>query len=192
MNQTLNDFIQRFHFAHGQSYDRHAGVLFGPVYRRVAGDVAAAAPERAVVLDAGCGTGRLAAAIAVARPDLRVKGVDLEPGMIEVATERAEREGLADRVEFVVADLVDIPFADDSVDLVVSTASSHHWNDVGGVIRSLTRVLRPDGRIWIYDFRIAGSATIRAASSALGRRFERTLVRTDPVPVALFHRVSID
>ena len=137
------------HFAHGEAYDRHAGTVFRGMYRRVAEDVAAAAPSGGAVLDAGCGSGRLAVEIAGRRPDLRVHGVDLERGMVEVATRHAERENVSDRVEFTVADLADLPLPDDSVDLIVSTASMHHWADVRVVIASLGRVLRPDGRMWI-------------------------------------------
>jgi ubiquinone/menaquinone biosynthesis C-methylase UbiE len=92
----------------------------------------------------------------------------------------------APRVEFTVADLVDLPLADGSVDLIVSTASLHHWTDAGAVIASLARVLRPDGRMWIYDLRPVPAGSVRAASSDLGRRVDRSLVRTGWFPAALF------
>ncbi len=192
MNRTLHQVIQRTHFAHGESYDRHAGAVFRGMYRRVAADVAAAAPTGGVVVDAGCGSGRLAAEIARRRPDLRVRGVDLEPGMVQVATARAGREKVSDRAAFVVADLVDLPLRDDSVDLIVSTASLHHWVDVRAVIASLDRVLRPGGRLWIYDLRPVSAGGVRSASSAVGRRVDRTLVRTGWFPVALFQRFAIE
>lgn len=192
MHKALNHVIQRVHFSHGESYDRHAGRVFSSMYRRVAEDVAAAAPAGAVVLDAGCGTGRLAVEIAARRPDLRVHGIDLERGMVHVATRRAEREGVADRVEFTVADLAELPLPNDSVDLIVSTASLHHWTDVGAAIASLGRVVRPDGRMWIYDIRGVPARRVRAAASDLGRRVERTLVRTGWFPAALFQRLAIE
>jgi ubiquinone/menaquinone biosynthesis C-methylase UbiE len=192
MNTALHQVIQRVHFAHGQAYDRHAAWVFGGMYRRVAADVEAAAPTGGIVLDAGCGSGRLAVQVARRRPDLRVHGVDLERGMVEVATRRAERENLTDRVEFTVADLVDLPLADGSVDLIVSTASLHHWTDVGAVIASLARVLRPDGRMWIYDLRPVPAGSVRTASADLGRRVDRSLVRTGWFPAALFQRLAIE
>ncbi len=191
MHKALHQVIQRMHFTHGQAYDRHAGTVFGGMYRRVAADVAAAAPTGGALLDAGCGSGRLAVEIAARRPDLRVLGIDLERGMVDVATRRAERANLTDRVAFTVADLVDLPLADDSVDLIVSTASLHHWADVGAVIASLGRVLRPDGQMWIYDIRLVPAGSVRAAASDLGRRVDRTLVRTGWFPAALFQRLAI-
>jgi ubiquinone/menaquinone biosynthesis C-methylase UbiE len=192
MRRTFLAFIQRAHFAHGHTYDNHTVKLFRGFHRRVADDVVATAPAGATVLDAGCGSGRLAVEIARRRPDLTVHGVDLEPGMIEVAVQHAERENLADRVHFTAADLADLPLPDGSIDMVVSTASLHHWADVGAVIASLGRVLRPDGRMWIYDLRPVPSGRVRAASQDLGRQVDRTLIRTGRFPAALFQRLAVD
>ncbi len=84
----------------------------------------------------------------------------------------------------IVADLAELPLPDNSADLIVSTASLHHWTDVGAVIASLGRVLRPDGRIWIYDVRLVPAGSVRAASLDLGRRVDRTLVCTGWFPAA--------
>lgn len=190
MHRTLHGLGQRHLFADGRSYDRHAGRAFRTLHRRVADDVAAAAPSDGLVLDAGCGTGLLAAEIAHRRPDLRVHGVDLEQAMVDVAVERAERAGLADRVAFTVADLADLPLPATTTDLAVSTASMHHWTDVPAIVTALHRVLRPGGPLWIYDIRWAPSRAVRAASAAAGRRTARTLVRTGAFPVALFQRLA--
>lgn len=184
--------IQRAHFSHGHSYDQYTVRIFRGIHRRVADDVAATAPEGATVLDAGCGSGRLAVEIARRRPDLRVHGVDLEAGMIEVAKQRAEQQNVAGRVQFTVADLADLRLPADSVDMIVSTASLHHWADADAVVASLGRVLRPDGRMWIYDFRLVPSGRVRAAARDLSRRTDRTLIRTGRFPAALFQRLAVD
>ncbi|WP_236794608.1 class I SAM-dependent methyltransferase [Amycolatopsis sp. GM8] len=190
MRKVLHRIGQRHLFANGHAYDRHAGKTFRGLHRQVAEDVAAAAPEGGLVLDAGCGTGRLAAEIAARRPDLRVRGVDLEPGMVETAIERAEGAGIADRVQFTVADLADLPFPDDSVDLIVSTASMHHWADVPAVVSSLDRVLRREGPMWIYDIRWVPAGQVRSTSAKHRRRMVRTVVRTGSFPLALFQRLD--
>lgn len=191
MRKALLAFIQRAHFSHGHSYDRHTVKLFRGIHRRVADDVAAAAPHGATVLDAGCGSGRLAVEIARRRPDLQVLGVDLEAGMIGVAAAHAEQENLTGRVRFTVADLASLQLPVGSVDMIVSTASLHHWADVGAVIASLGRVLRPDGRMWIYDMRPVPIRRVREAAWDLSRQMNRTLVRTGRLP-ALFQRLAID
>ena len=78
MRTAVRRVIQRAHFTHGQFCDRHVGAMLGGMYRRAARDIAAAAPRDGTVLDAGCGSGHLAAQIARRRPDLHVHGVDLD------------------------------------------------------------------------------------------------------------------
>jgi ubiquinone/menaquinone biosynthesis C-methylase UbiE len=192
MHNALSKLIHRHHFANAEAYDRRAGTVFRGVYRRVAEDVAAAASPGAAVLDAGCGSGRLAIEIARRRPDLRVHGIDLEPRMVEMATRHAERGNLTDRVQFTVADLADLPLPDNSVDMIVSTASMHHWTDVGAVIASLDRVLQPQASMCIYDMRWVPAGSARTASAGLDRRVDRAVVRTGWFPAALFQRLAIE
>jgi ubiquinone/menaquinone biosynthesis C-methylase UbiE len=191
MRKALLALIQRAHFSHGECYDRHTARLFAGLHRTVVEDVAATAPQDGVVLDAGCGSGRLAVQIARRRPDLQVRGIDLEQGMVTVADRRAEQENLASRVTFTTADLADVPLPADSVDLVVSTASMHHWADVRAVIASLGRVLRPGGEMWIYDFRLVPAGRVRSAAQDVDCSVHRTLIRTGRFPAALFQRLAV-
>lgn len=126
-------------------YDRLAGWLFGGFYTRVADDVATGAGPGARVLDVGCGPGHLAERLA--DRGLRVTAIDLDPAMVKRARVR-----LGPRAEVAVADVVALPFADGSFDLVVSTMSMHHWADHQAGVAEIARVLAPDGRALIFDF----------------------------------------
>jgi ubiquinone/menaquinone biosynthesis C-methylase UbiE len=190
--KVFHKLIQRRHFADGDAYDRHASGLFGGIYAQVADDVATAAPRGGIVFDGGCGTGQLAVHIAHRRPDLYVYGVDLSSGMIEVAERRAKQDGVADRVQFAVADLAALPLREDCVDLVVSTASLHHWTDPGAVVATLNRILRPRGRILLYDLRWVHTSTVRSAARKQQSQVDRLLIRTGPFPIALFQRLAIE
>ena len=191
MHKAFLALIQRAHFSGGEAYDHYTVRIFRGIHRRVADDVATTAPAGGVVLDAGCGSGRLAVLIARRRADLQVHGVDLEPGMVKIAADRAEQENLADRLQFTAADLADLPLPDNSVDMIVSTASLHHWADPGAVIGSLHRVLHPGGEMWIYDFRPVPAGRVRSAARNLGSGVERTLIRTGRFPAALFQRIAV-
>jgi ubiquinone/menaquinone biosynthesis C-methylase UbiE len=48
-----------------------------------------------------------------------------------------------------------LPFASESFDLVVSSLSAHHWEDPDAGAAEIARVLRPGGRLLIYDFKDA-------------------------------------
>src|SRR6266536_676004 len=124
-------------FDHPDRYDRWASRFFGGLYERVAADVAAAGlPDGARVLDVGTGPGRVPLAIARALPGLRVEGLDLSTEMVAQARRNATDAGLDDAVRFTVGDVADLPYADATFDLVVSTMSQHHWADAAPAPRS--------------------------------------------------------
>jgi len=75
--------------------------------------------EGKYVLDVGCGAGVTPCFLAK-RYGCRVVGVDISEGMVERSKERAKREGVADGVEFRVADAQDLPFEDDLFDAVIT------------------------------------------------------------------------
>ena len=62
-------------------------------------------PQGGTLLDVGVGSGAIALAIAHERPDLSVEGIDLSAAALAVATENAQRLGLADRVTLRQGDL---------------------------------------------------------------------------------------
>lgn len=95
------------------------------------------------VLEYGCGLGELT--IVLARSGARVTSFDLSPASVEFSRERATRDGVADRVRFVVAAGESLPFPDGSFDLAVGKAVLHHLDPATGAAE-LARVLKPEGR----------------------------------------------
>ncbi|HWL38376.1 MAG TPA: class I SAM-dependent methyltransferase [Frankiaceae bacterium] len=92
------------------------------------------------VLDAGCGTGYLAAGLRRARPDVLVVGSDLSEGMLGAAS-------AAGASPLVQADATRLPFGDGSFDLVVARGVLHHLPDVAGALAEWRRVLAPRGAV---------------------------------------------
>jgi ubiquinone/menaquinone biosynthesis C-methylase UbiE len=169
---------------HARAYHRITRPFFGRMYTRIAADVAAAGlPEGARVLDAGTGPGRVPLALARAVPGLRIDGVDLSPEMVAEARRAAAAAG-ASRVTFTVADVAALPFMDDTFDLIVSSMSLHHWADPAAGVHELRRVLRPGGRMWIYDARVA-----LRRGEVPGVPSRREAVRTGRLPIRLVGRL---
>ena len=98
-----------------------------------------------VVVDVGCGTGRLLRAVHRKWPAAQLIGVDPASGMIEVA------RTLNSSATFHVGAAENLPLADASADLVLSTVSFHHWSDPAAGIREVARVLSPGGHFVLSD-----------------------------------------
>jgi SAM-dependent methyltransferase len=132
-------------------YDTHSRILFGSLFRGIASDIAQAIAPGARVLEVGCGPGHLSVRL-VRDHGLDVTGLDLDPKMVAHAQANAERSlGAPERPRFVVGDVASLPFDDGSFDVVVSTFSMHHWSDATAGLDEIARVVRPDGRVLIWD-----------------------------------------
>ena len=95
------------------------------------------------VLDAGCGTGRLAGELLERLPQGRLLAVDLSDNMLRAARQQLEPR-FAGHVWFVVADLQRLPFH--QVAHGIFSAAVFHWiKDHQRLFRSLHDVLRPGG-----------------------------------------------
>jgi len=104
--------------------------------------------EGDAVLDCGSGTG--STALLAARkvgPRGNVTLFDLSDAMLAVARGKLEREGLADRTSERTGDMVHLPFADATFDVVLSTYSLCPLYDPRAGALELYRVTRPGGRI---------------------------------------------
>jgi ubiquinone/menaquinone biosynthesis C-methylase UbiE len=73
--------------------------------------------------------------------------------MVALAEANAGAAGLAGRVSFKIGDAQQIPALDDSLSLVVSTLSLHHWSDPVAVLDEVARVVRPGGSYLVFDLR---------------------------------------
>jgi len=98
-----------------------------------------------VVLDAGCGTGRLTAELLEALPRGRVVAIDLSQNMLNSAREHLAAE-FGRRLNLVCCDFLDLPFKR-AFDVIVSTAAFHWVLDHDHLFRNLHAILRPGGRL---------------------------------------------
>jgi SAM-dependent methyltransferase len=95
------------------------------------------------VLDVAAGSGN--AALAAARRGGRVTATDFVPALLEVAAQRARVEGL--ELDTREADAQDLPFADGTFDVVLSTFGVMFAPDQSRAAAELLRVCRPGGRV---------------------------------------------
>jgi ubiquinone/menaquinone biosynthesis C-methylase UbiE len=141
--------------------------VFGPWGPRVV-ELAALQPGTSV-LDVACGTGLVARLAAQAvGVDGHVAALDLNPGMLAVASELPTVQGAA--IEWVEGNAQALPFADASFDVVCCQLGLQFFPDREAALREMTRVLVQGGRavvmVWREIDRAPGFAVLAAA---LGR-----------------------
>jgi ubiquinone/menaquinone biosynthesis C-methylase UbiE len=104
------------------------------------------------LLDVGCGTGSLTRMAASELGEgSRVAGIDASPEMIEIARKKAVRN--APGIEFSLAPIEKLPFADGEFDVVLSSFMLHHLPDdlKAQGLAEVRRVLKPGGRLIVVD-----------------------------------------
>lgn len=128
-----------------QRMDLVARLAFAPIYPYLARQIT----DKFGIAEGICvdlGSGPASLAIAMARiTELKIYSLDVQPEMSEVARQNIAEAGFAARIHAVTADVCRMPFADSSVDLMVSRGSIFFWEDRPLAFREMYRVLRPGG-----------------------------------------------
>lgn len=123
------------------------------------------------IVDVGCGTGTQTILLKQEAPHATVVGIDVDPAMIARAKQKTRAAGVD--VRFEVGEAGALPFADHSVDVIVSTLVFHHLLD-GDKKRALAetrRVLKAEGQFHLVDFGRPANAFNGLMFSAV-RRFD--------------------
>jgi SAM-dependent methyltransferase len=144
-------------------------------YRRILAAAQIDAADR--VLDLGCGIGNLLIAlcerVSFSQP---VIGVDVSPALIELGRKEVHRAGFDGRIELRVALATELPFEDQSFDVVFTSHVIKHLDD-GALARAFAevhRLLRPQGRFLLWEFKkspLSAPLFISARASGLPPAF---------------------
>ena len=128
-------------------YDHPANTFWGRYGRKTVERLRLAAGER--VLDVCCGSGASAIPAAeIVGPTGSVIGVDLAENLLALARSKAEKQGLTN-IQFRVGDMTQLPFDDESFDVVVCVFGIFFVPDMEAALRELKRVLRSGGKVAI-------------------------------------------
>ena len=130
------------------------------------------------ILDVGSGTGTMLVKIKQAHPTAEVTGLDGDPQILEIARSKARSLGLEMRFDQGMS--FDLPYPDESFDVVLTSLMLHHLNrdDKQRTAQEMYRVLRPGGQLFGADFAEPRSSFGKAIRP-LTRHFERIAENVD-------------
>ncbi len=111
------------------------------------------------VLDIGCGLGGAARYLA-AHQGCRMTGVDLTPEFIAVARALSQMTGLQEHTAFEVASGLDMPFEAGAFDAAITLHVAMNIPDRAGLYAEIGRVLKPGGRLCVYDVMRKGAGVV--------------------------------
>jgi ubiquinone/menaquinone biosynthesis C-methylase UbiE len=139
-------------------------------------------------LDVACGPGLLACAFA--RVAKHVTGIDITPAMLDRARALQAEQGLTN-LTWRQGDVLPLPFPDDSFSMVTSRFAFHHFLDPRSVLREMTRVVRPGGKVVVVDS--APDAAKADAFNAMEKLRDPSHVRAMPLAElrGLFHAAGL-
>ena len=106
-------------------------------------------------LEIGAGPGVLAVEIARAHPEVEITAVEISPDMTTVGGEYVDKNGLEERIEFVIGDADDEVLIDSirEFNLVYCTYTLRHWVNAASTISNLNCAVANDGVLYLYDLR---------------------------------------
>ena len=128
----------------------------------------------ALVLDVATGTGHTAFALA---PHVRqVIATDVTPEMLAEGG-RMKGEAAITNIQFQGADAHDLPFEDETFDIVTCRRAAHHFADIARALREMKRVLKGNGRLVIDDRSVPDDDFVDATMNRLDWLHDESHVR---------------
>jgi ubiquinone/menaquinone biosynthesis C-methylase UbiE len=169
MTQNDSQYVPAFGL-HGLTpfYDSFAK-LVNPLRRRLLQQANIQPDQR--VLDVGCGTGLLTRMIKKSIPNAQVTGLDGDEEVLRIARDKSHDMD----IQWDHALAFNMPYPDNSFDVVLSSFVTHHLTSVEKVrtFQEVQRVLRPNGGFHIVDFGPPFNLLTRAQATVM-KNFEHT------------------
>ncbi|MEC4806625.1 MAG: methyltransferase domain-containing protein [Jaaginema sp. PMC 1079.18] len=201
MSATLYEQIQQFYDASSLLWEQiwgehmHHG-YYGPngTYKRERRQAQIALIEELLtwadakqathILDVGCGIGGSTLHLAE-KYNAPATGITLSPVQAARARERAVNLDLEDRVQFQVANALEMPFEDDSFDLVWSLESGEHMPEKPKFIGECYRVLKPGGKLILATWCHRPTNSVAGELTTAERRHLEEIYRVYCLPYVL-------
>jgi len=177
LSSSLEDFVNKYFIEKAELFRiiMDSGIMVErarKLAKYIAKQLVLLGIDSGVLLDVGCGTGRVA--LALAEIGYRVVGVDISPEFIEVARRRAKDRDLGDKAEFILCDARNLLSClgnrrFDAALFVWSSVIGYYDEDTdAAVLRQVRELVRNGGALLFIDF--VNRDYIAIASAIFGAR----------------------
>ena len=102
------------------------------------------------ILDVATGTADFAIS-ACRMKDVKITGIDISEGMINVGKEKIKKKGLENRIDLQIADSENLPFSDNSFDAITAGFGVRNFENLEKGLSEMYRVLSPNGMVAILE-----------------------------------------
>ncbi len=121
------------------------------LWRRKAMNLVAASYNNPEILDVATGTGDLAVEAIRINP-LHITGIDISSKMLEIGREKIRRKKLTGKIDLLEGDSENIPFSNNSFDVVMAAFGVRNFADPLKGLSEMTRVVRTEGLVMVLEF----------------------------------------
>ena len=150
LQSTHKSFTEQWKFRLKDKFEENANFAFKPREQAswIVSKVFKGCKAGDWFLDAGCGTGELAAAVAKMNPDIQVVAMDFNDEISNLSKKFSKIENL----HFVHADVLESPFQPNSFNKLISIGVLHHTPDTKIAFQKIERLVASKGKmmLWIY------------------------------------------
>jgi demethylmenaquinone methyltransferase/2-methoxy-6-polyprenyl-1,4-benzoquinol methylase len=122
-------------------------------WRRTAINIIANYHRNPEILDVATGTGDLAISAMKINPE-KITGIDISGNMLERGRKKIRKKGFSGKIELIEGDSENIPFPDESFDVVMAGFGIRNFSDPSKGLMEMNRVLRPGGLVLILEFSV--------------------------------------
>ncbi len=104
------------------------------------------------ILDVATGTGDVALLAEKMLHPVKITGIDISEGMLDIGRKKVQKLGLQNKIELLQGDSETISFADDSFDAITVAFGVRNFQNLEKGLTEMLRVLKPGGKLVVLEF----------------------------------------